>query len=413
VEVPVESDGTVLLSSIQSQFPQAIGIKFRNPTTRAFRAVKLCDNILHPPSAVSGWDTQNTLYIVNVVGMNVAASTVVVNTEAEVIQAQNARKRESSETMALMTDNAKRVLSSLCSDLIVLNLPYTFDDNDLRRKFEDYGEMTLCEIKRESGGKSKGFGFIRFAKYEDQKKVQGQSFTIEGRRIEVKKPRSKESDLVNNISSRLFVGQLDSDITKEDLSDYFEQFGQINSIFYDQGAKTYAFVEFEDAEIAMAVLRGGSHEIKNKTISIRTADPRNKQNQYGGSSARYAIEGGGEGWLTPKSQLNAYPSPLNAPPPPPPIARNSDPYDSRFGYVPTRPQGPSSLGNMGNEDASMVSTMARIMANAVTEQLSQHLGPPAPQNGRMPQRYNDSRGTYDSFTAQENDRFGSIELYRK
>ena len=63
-------------------------------------------------------------------------------------------------------------------------------------------------------------------------------------------------------SSRLFVGQLDESCTRSDLEEYFSQFGDILSMFYEQGKKNYAFVEFEDWEIAKAVLKENDHWIK-------------------------------------------------------------------------------------------------------------------------------------------------------
>ena len=47
---------------------------------------------------------------------------------------------------------AKRALSSICSDLIVLNLPYTFSDTDLRNQFVEYGELVLCEVRKNIPG---------------------------------------------------------------------------------------------------------------------------------------------------------------------------------------------------------------------------------------------------------------------
>ena len=64
IEMPVESDGSVLLSSIQSQFPSAIGLKFRNPATKAFRAIRLVEGRLLPPNSDSGWDPE-TIYLIN------------------------------------------------------------------------------------------------------------------------------------------------------------------------------------------------------------------------------------------------------------------------------------------------------------------------------------------------------------
>ena len=63
IEVPVENEGGVLLSSVQSQFPSAVGLKFRNPNNRAFRGVRLADGVLYPPEG--GWG--DGVYLVNTV----------------------------------------------------------------------------------------------------------------------------------------------------------------------------------------------------------------------------------------------------------------------------------------------------------------------------------------------------------
>lgn len=52
IELPVERNGTVLLSTIQAQFPNAIGLKYRS-LNGGWRGVRAADNILDPPS--NGW----------------------------------------------------------------------------------------------------------------------------------------------------------------------------------------------------------------------------------------------------------------------------------------------------------------------------------------------------------------------
>lgn len=49
MEIPCESDGTLLLSTLVAQFPGACGLKFRNPETGAMRGIRLVDGQLHPP----------------------------------------------------------------------------------------------------------------------------------------------------------------------------------------------------------------------------------------------------------------------------------------------------------------------------------------------------------------------------
>lgn len=61
IEIPTESDGTMLLSSLTAQFPGVTGLKFRNPSTNTLRGVRILENVLNPPDANDGWGT--TTYI--------------------------------------------------------------------------------------------------------------------------------------------------------------------------------------------------------------------------------------------------------------------------------------------------------------------------------------------------------------
>ena len=60
IELPSDEDGTILLSTIQAQFPGATGLRYRNEETQTWRGVRLADNILCPPAG--GWGS--ALYIV-------------------------------------------------------------------------------------------------------------------------------------------------------------------------------------------------------------------------------------------------------------------------------------------------------------------------------------------------------------
>ena len=60
MELPLEEDGNLLLSTLTAQFPGACGLKYRNPSTSVFRGVRLADGNLYPPSEL--WSNQ--IYIV-------------------------------------------------------------------------------------------------------------------------------------------------------------------------------------------------------------------------------------------------------------------------------------------------------------------------------------------------------------
>ena len=49
IEIPTESDGTMLLSTLSAQFPKVTGLKFRNPESNLLRGVRCHDNTLFPP----------------------------------------------------------------------------------------------------------------------------------------------------------------------------------------------------------------------------------------------------------------------------------------------------------------------------------------------------------------------------
>uniref|UniRef100_A0A8C9LU22 TAR DNA-binding protein 43 N-terminal domain-containing protein n=1 Tax=Piliocolobus tephrosceles TaxID=591936 RepID=A0A8C9LU22_9PRIM len=53
IEIPLEDDGTVLLSTVTAQFPGACGFRDRNPVSQCMRGVWLVEGILHAPDA--GW----------------------------------------------------------------------------------------------------------------------------------------------------------------------------------------------------------------------------------------------------------------------------------------------------------------------------------------------------------------------
>ena len=59
----------------------------------------------------------------------------------------------------------------------------------------------------------------------------------------------------------MFVGRLTDKIVKSDLVNYFEQYGAVHNVHYDHGRKQFAFVEFEDPEVAEVVLREKTHLI--------------------------------------------------------------------------------------------------------------------------------------------------------
>lgn len=60
LEVPLEEDDTLTLATLESQYTEAIGLKYRNDETHSIRAVKLADGKFHAPDG--SWT--NRVYLV-------------------------------------------------------------------------------------------------------------------------------------------------------------------------------------------------------------------------------------------------------------------------------------------------------------------------------------------------------------
>lgn len=67
IELPIEEDGTLLLSTLQGQFPGSCGLKYRTES-KAIRGIRLNENRLHPPS--NGWENSTVYFCVFPKGTN-------------------------------------------------------------------------------------------------------------------------------------------------------------------------------------------------------------------------------------------------------------------------------------------------------------------------------------------------------
>src|ERR1041384_6856656 len=99
------------------------------------------------------------------------------------------------------------------------------------------------------------------------------------------------------MSKRIYVGNLSYQATEGDLSNLFEQVGQVESVNIitdrDTGrSKGFGFVEMgnEDADKAIAQFNGA--ELDGRTITVNEARPRPERSGGGGGRGGY---GGGRG----------------------------------------------------------------------------------------------------------------------
>lgn len=220
-------------------------------------------------------------------------------------------KRKSDDSLENTTAKTKRMETKLkCTDLIVLGellthsiefkidyfskylgLPWKTNEQSLREYFEQYGEVLMAQVKKDSkSGQSKGFGFIRFGSHEAQIRVLAQRHMIEGRWCEVKIPNSKEG-LIQQVPCKVFVGRCTEDLTSDDLKEYFSKFGEVTDVFIPRPFRAFSFVTFLDPEVAQS-LCGEDHIIKGVSVHVSNAAPKSDSSR---NSQQQNMNGSGNG----------------------------------------------------------------------------------------------------------------------
>uniref|UniRef100_UPI00358EC015 TAR DNA-binding protein 43-like isoform X3 n=1 Tax=Myxine glutinosa TaxID=7769 RepID=UPI00358EC015 len=258
VEVPVEKNGTLLVSNVAAQFPGACGLRYRPLDAQSYRGVRLVDGVLHPPG--DGW--KSCVFFVNYPrGWPLIAD----------LRSQEKRKLEESD---VVTATKLLCTEPRISDLVVLGLPFSTNEEELKDYFGAFGTVVLSQVKNDPvTGKSKGFGFVRFADYESQLKALSMRHMIGGRWCDVKLPQSKmyPQDPEQN---RVFVGRCPEDFTAEDLREYFCQFGEVTDVYIPKPFRSFGFITFANESVAQS-LCGQDVIIKGSSVHLATAEPKN------------------------------------------------------------------------------------------------------------------------------------------
>lgn len=101
---------------------------------------------------------------------------------------------------------------------------------------------------------------------------------IDDRQVEPK--RAVPRDLCGKVEvgnvRKLFIGGLGRNVEKEDLEDYFSQFGKLTDcavvLTKDTGEKRgFGFVEYEDVDSADKVVLMKDHEVKGRRVDVKKA----------------------------------------------------------------------------------------------------------------------------------------------
>jgi len=192
-----------------------------------------------------------------------------------------------SDTRSKVYDPEARELKKL----FVGSLDYTTTEEEIEEFFTKFGDISTVSISKfPDTGKSRGFAFVTFLSAASVDAVQqSRPHVVKGRKLETKRATPKqlvgkpESSIT---STKIFIGPpeirskghsgLSEEISDEDLTEYFEQFGSLVKVqqmrWEDSGKKRgYGYVEFIDTDSVDKVVLVRTHVIKGREIEAKKA----------------------------------------------------------------------------------------------------------------------------------------------
>jgi len=246
IEVPSERNGTLNLKSLQAQFPGSTGLRFKSSETGAWRGCALTNNLFSPPE--DGWG-ERTYYVVNTNKPKPKRSATVTADGGSATGGGPSNKMSRVEEEETQTGQYHHI-----AEIMVADLPYSATEEDIRTYFSGFGTLHSMEMKLDSEGRMKGFGFIKYMTPKDTRRALSQPHVIHDRLIEMKVTNDSLKMIAlgygldcipkDHVPINIFVGSVPKDTTQEEIGIVFQKYGPLKGIFVPPNRTGFAFVKF-------------------------------------------------------------------------------------------------------------------------------------------------------------------------
>lgn len=162
--------------------------------------------------------------------------------------------------------------------IYVGNLSFETEEDIIRSMFEEYGKIISVYYPGNRDGRgNRGFAIVTMKEDDALKAIEELNDTdVDGRTIRVNEAMPQGTN-IREVTTKMYVGNLDFDTTEEVLKDAFAQYGVVRSCILPEdkdfgGSRGFGFVTMasEDARIAMDELDGV--ELDGRSIRVSEAN---------------------------------------------------------------------------------------------------------------------------------------------
>lgn len=142
------------------------------------------------------------------------------------------------------------------ANILVRNLPKDFSQDQLQAHFKEFGDIISCKLDINNDGTSRQQGYVQFKQQDSaQNAISKKNGTNIGEKviqISIHAKREIKDDFTDK-QSNLFVKNIPSNYTDDQLTALFAEFGEIVSVKCD-GEKNQGYVKFKDFNQANAAI---------------------------------------------------------------------------------------------------------------------------------------------------------------
>ncbi|KAG5457154.1 MAG: hypothetical protein BJ554DRAFT_2905 [Olpidium bornovanus] len=149
----------------------------------------------------------------------------------------------------------------------------------MRAHFSKWGEVLDCSVMKEPVTfKSRGFGFLTYANPDVVPSMLAAEHVLDGKRVDPKRAIPREEQV---LTEKIFVGGISPDVSEEELTAFFNQFGKVidTTLMVDRDTgrpRGFGFVTFENDAMVEELAARRDLTIKGKTVCSERAMPKHK-----------------------------------------------------------------------------------------------------------------------------------------